>query len=349
VTPSALPVVALDLFGTNRSKVTGWERYATSLAHALRDQLTIEPEFELVELVSRPSSEHKLDHLARALWNFGVAAPSRSRSSHAAIYHAPTFPPGSVAASTRVVWTVHDDLILGGHADHARRAAPLWKRLARGALGRVDAFVTSTHVVAGELAALGVDPVRIHVLAPAATALPVVTSAPCVRDAQGRECALPAEFVLAVGTIEPRKQPHLASSIAQRAGVPLVFVGTANGVNPAELGPHTYFTGRASDAELAWCYDHAIALIAPSTYEGIDLPVLEALSRGLPVAASSIPVHVELATPGVTLFDLGADEVANGTDALLASLHQRVVPAANLVSTWEELASAQLDVYRSIL
>jgi glycosyltransferase involved in cell wall biosynthesis len=43
-----------------------------------------------------------------------------------------------------------------------------------------------------------------------------------------------------------------------------------------------------SDAKLKWAYEHAVALLYTSKCEGFGLPILEAMSRGCPVVASSV-------------------------------------------------------------
>lgn len=49
-----------------------------------------------------------------------------------------------------------------------------------------------------------------------------------------------------------------------------------------------------TEAEKAWLYRNATALLALSSAEGFDLPVLEAVSANCPVLLSDIPVHHEL-------------------------------------------------------
>lgn len=61
--------------------------------------------------------------------------------------------------------------------------------------------------------------------------------------------------------------------------------------------------GKVSDAELAWAYHHALAYVQPSIAEGFGLPVLEAMSYGLPVACSQTTSLPETAGGAARLFD----------------------------------------------
>jgi glycosyltransferase involved in cell wall biosynthesis len=65
----------------------------------------------------------------------------------------------------------------------------------------------------------------------------------------------------------------------------------------------------ADDRTLEWAYAEAACLVFPSIAEGFGLPIVEALSYGLPVLASDIPVHREVGGAAVEYFPLGDAEV----------------------------------------
>lgn len=60
------------------------------------------------------------------------------------------------------------------------------------------------------------------------------------------------------------------------------------------VGSHIKRLGRVSDPELDELYDRASLLIAPSFYEGFDMPTIEAMAAGADVVASDLPVHREI-------------------------------------------------------
>ncbi len=122
---------------------------------------------------------------------------------------------------------------------------------------------------------------------------------------------LPARFILAVGTIEPRK--NLATlfrayaelmregrGLGAEEELQLVVTGrqgwlvenTMRAVHELGLAGLVHFTGFVADEDLPALYSLAGAFAFPSVYEGFGLPPLEALACGAPVVcsdASSLP------------------------------------------------------------
>jgi len=107
---------------------------------------------------------------------------------------------------------------------------------------------------------------------------------------------LPQEFILTVGTLEPRKDyATLLRAITREVNLPLLVIAGAVGwhsrdvlrlVRRAESEGRARYVGRVSDADLASLYSSARAMLYPSVYEGFGLPVLEAMAFGCPVLCS---------------------------------------------------------------
>jgi glycosyltransferase involved in cell wall biosynthesis len=109
-------------------------------------------------------------------------------------------------------------------------------------------------------------------------------------------------FILAVGTLEPRKNyPTLIRAFAQArqaARLPhaLVIVGRKGwvyepifaAVDELSLHDHVLFPGFVPDEELPALYSAADMLVTPSFYEGFGLPALEAMACGTPVIVSDV-------------------------------------------------------------
>jgi glycosyltransferase involved in cell wall biosynthesis len=123
-------------------------------------------------------------------------------------------------------------------------------------------------------------------------------------------------YALYVGTIEPRKNVVTAIEAAARlraAGrdVRLVAVGGRGWVDEgvmarldaAEKEGTLVRTGYVSDADRDALFAGAACLVQPSEYEGFGLPLLEALTRGLPSVCSTAPVFDEVSAGAALLVD----------------------------------------------
>ena len=129
---------------------------------------------------------------------------------------------------------------------------------------------------------------------------------------------MPGRVILAVGTIEPRKNlTYLLDAYdilrAKDIDVSLVIVGRLGWKNLAvvkRLTTHPDFETRllhlanASDRDLAESIERADCLVCPSIAEGFGLPVVEGLMRGLTIFASDIPVFHESGDGFCRFFDL---------------------------------------------
>lgn len=120
---------------------------------------------------------------------------------------------------------------------------------------------------------------------------------------------LPEKFILALGTMQPRKNiPFLIKVFAQlHKDLPemyLVLVGKkAHNFDMQiadvlerhpEIKEYVIFTGYVSEAEKCVLYKMAQVFAFPSLYEGFGVPILEALEVGALVVASDIPPHREI-------------------------------------------------------
>ena len=163
--------------------------------------------------------------------------------------------------------------------------------------------------------------------------------------------AADGEYVLAVGTVEPRKNLKRLVEATRALGVELRIVGERGwGDVDVELGGNgVRWLGRLTDAELAREYRGARCVAYPSLYEGFGIPVLEAMACGTPVVTSSGGATEEIADGAAVLVDpRDPTSIADGIERaheLRDQLVQRGLDHARSF-TWERVADETVAVYR---
>ena len=136
------------------------------------------------------------------------------------------------------------------------------------------------------------------------------------REEQLNILGLPSEpYALYVGSLEPRKnlsgllEAWGASRDSRPIGTKLFVTGKVGNSsvfssgNLGDLPSDVHLTGYVPDKDLPGLYCGASLFIYPSTYEGFGLPVLEAMSCGTPVAASSTTSIPEVGGKAIRYFD----------------------------------------------
>ena len=181
---------------------------------------------------------------------------------------------------------------------------------------------------------------------------------------------LPARYLLAVGTLEPRKNlTTLVRAFARLRdrseidrAVGLVLAGARGWlddpifrtVQSLGLEDAVRFPGFIDDDDLPAVYQGAELVVFPSLYEGFGLPLLEAMACGAPVVASNTSALPEVAGGAAILVDpLDVDGMARavagvlGDEALRGRLREDGVARASEFS-WETAARRTLDAYASL-
>jgi glycosyltransferase involved in cell wall biosynthesis len=164
--------------------------------------------------------------------------------------------------------------------------------------------------------------------------------------------AADGEYVLAVGTLEPRKNLPRVVEAARRTDVELRVVGARGWGGVQVAGNGVRWLGEVSDAELARLYRGARCVAYASVYEGFGIPVLEAMACGAPVVTSRGTVMEEIADGAAVLVDpsdpaelaAGIERATAERDALVARGLERA-----RAFRWDAIAGATVEVYREAL
>ncbi|MDQ6649641.1 MAG: glycosyltransferase family 4 protein [Actinomycetota bacterium] len=257
------------------------------------------------------------------LWARGPVPPVEWLTGRLDVFHGTNFvlPPRRGAAG---VVTVHD-LAYDRFPDLVSAASRRYRELVPRALRTARIVLTPSQSVADEL----VDRYRVDRQRVVVTGLGVDRGwfeakppGPAWLAAHG----LPAEYLVFVGSREPRKNlPVLLAAFAAMrrsdASVPpLVLAGPAGWGDPLAPADGVASAGYLDEDDLRQVVAGARCLVYPSRYEGFGLPPLEALACGTAVVASDLP-SVREATGG----------------------HARLVPAGDVDALVEAMLTALGD------
>ena len=253
----------------------------------------------------------------------------------------------------RTVVTFHDLFVMTGEYSTPEFRARFTAQ-AREAASRADALIAVSAYTRGQMISLlGVDPARVSVV-----------------HHGTRELELPANVrrervILNVGAIQKRKNIiRLVEAFeAVDPSWRLVLAG-ASGFGAAEIlgriersraRDRISVLGYISPSDLASWYAKAMIFAFPSLDEGFGMPVLEAMSAGIPVVTSNRSALPEVAGDAALLVDpedtgalSGALRDLTRTPEFRQDLVRRGVARARLF-TWKKAVYETWEVYRRLL
>jgi glycosyltransferase involved in cell wall biosynthesis len=278
----------------------------------------------------------RLATVARDAWWYPVALPSEARRRGLDVLHCPTFR-APFSTSMPLVVTVLDLAVLR-HPGMFNQWSRHYSRLAvPRVVQAAAAVITISEFTKSEVVdVLGTPPEKVH-------AIPIAVEAPFGAEGPRAE----GNYVLAVGTLEPRKNLALVQQAARALAVPLRVVG-ARGWGGVDVDG---WVGRVSDDELAALYRGARCLVYPSLYEGFGLPVLEAMACGAPVVTSRGGATEEVAGGAAVLVDpLDPAAIVAGIEDALSrpdELRAKGLERAKAFS-WDRVAQETGAVYEQV-
>jgi glycosyltransferase involved in cell wall biosynthesis len=260
--------------------------------------------------------------------------------------------------------TIHD-CIHFRHPETTSALLSLGMRVLLRANARVaDRIIAVSSATRDDLVSiLRADPARIDVISsgPGADIVPANRSADAVRRALG---VPDGPLVLSVSARRPHKNlerliramAHVPDAILVLPGYPTAWDSRLRAA-AVDVGVdrRVVLCGWVDDASLEALYGDARCLVFPTLAEGFGLPLLEAMRRGVPVAASDLPVLREIGGTAARYFD-PASEQAIG-DAIVELLPdsgaREAMIAAGIVRasgfTWTRSAELVAETYRRAL
>ena len=371
--------VALDGFPLSSPK-TGIGHYTLQLARALAE-ISPDDVFELIspfpfsdsviqEFQQAPLANLILNHpqataFRRRWWALGLPLFLRQNSCdifHGTNYEVPLW------NRKRNVLTIHDLSLLLHPEYHeprlvrrARRRLPLMIRSA----AKIIAVSESMKKEICEHLPIKAERIVVTPEAPRENFRPVpLAETLATRHRLGIE----PDFMLAVGTIEPRKNlltlvRALDQIVRTTTLRPQLVIAGGEGWLMDELysflagsvsAERVRFIGYTTDDELRALYSSCRISVYPSLYEGFGLPPLEAMACGAPVITSRIPALEETVGKPAVLFDPhDVGDLARNIAELWNDEGKRAeLSAAGLRRaaefSWEKTARLTLDVYREV-
>ena len=362
----------------------GIGRYTRDLIHALVIEA---PDFDYKLFSARPPSvlpvadplpvatgvAHRAAPLGeRWLYRLSYRArlplPVQSFTGALDLFHSPDFVLPPVSGRIPTILTVHDLSFIHYPETFPVKLVEYLNRVVPWSVERADHILADSESTRGDLQSFwGVAPERISVLYSGVNErFRPVTDATAL-DAVCDRYGLPRPFVLAVGTVQPRKNyemlvrafrpvtGHHPHSLVIVGGKGWLDEGLPKEIERQGLGERVKLAGFVDDADLPALYSAADLLAFPSLYEGFGLPLLEAMACGTPVLSSDASSLPEVAGSSAVL--LSPHDESAWSAALIGLLGDEVARQRLLAAGFERSAqfswasSARLlaSIYRNIL
>lgn len=295
--------------------------------------------------------------------------PSCLRAFDADLYHETNYVP--LPYKGKAIVTICD-MSYRLHPHHHPWHRPLYLRLFQNRMTRADRIITISHNSKQEIMdILKIPEERISVtyLGAAERFRPVEVQEEKQKVLRARY-GLPEQYILYVGTIEPRKnlerlvkafyQFHNENPVSNiklvlAGGLGWKYEGIFEQIKRLHLADRIICTGYVDEQDLPNLYNLALLFVYPSIYEGFGLPPLEAMSCGVPVISSntsSIPEVVGDA--GILVDPYSVNDLAKAMTMVVESSTLRETMASQGLQqasrfSWHQCALDTLKAYENCI
>jgi glycosyltransferase involved in cell wall biosynthesis len=353
----------------------GWNRYTLNLASGLVDlgievYLYSDRAYDAAQLAQLPTSSMTIKQsppMNYLRWE-QQWVPQQCATDRIDVFHSPIHFGLPQWTRTRCVLTIHDAIEETYYAVHRKTSISqrITRMLCWMARHRADHIVTVSEHSRRELIRLfKLSEDRVSVTYEAADHRFHQTISSEARERVRLKYQLPEQFVLYVGSFEPRKNlPFLlrACAIAQLRDLHVVLGGGSviegsvlmQMASALDISDRVSVIGRVDDDDLPALYAEARAFVYPSEHEGFGLQVCEALAVGCPVFAADASCLPEIVADGGELFPLSTP---NRLAEMLKKLHYdldyrqslcRRTRTRSQFFSWRYTAEKTLAVYENL-
>lgn len=277
------------------------------------------------------------------------------RSAGVDIVHSTGSPVISHAAGDKHVITVHDLAILDTPERFTSWSKFYFEKIFLPSLKNCRAIITNSRFTDSRLRALFPELAEKSIVTPLASK---DFSEVIAEPIEGVE----EEFYLFVGSSDPAKNYKLLLESYAEAGsrglkLPkTAVVGTFNfGVGDERAANSNIVElGGVSDGQLKWLYEHCLAFLFPSYYEGFGLPILEAMSCGSPVICGRVCSLPEVAGDAACYSKLAGESFYESMRRLYEDIEYRELLANKGKDRvkgfdWHQTAGLTYEVYQSVI
>lgn len=284
------------------------------------------------------------------------------------LYHEPNFLPFEFKGAT--VITVHDLSYIRHPQAHPKERIRIMSELLPSAIENSQCIIADSHFTKLEICSeFSVPSSKIHVthLGKSPSFYPRIKS-DIPKVLQKYKLNL-GQYVIAVGTLEPRKNliqaihtyQALPDKLAKRFPLTIVGMrgwkeeGLISDLNILIRQGKAKMLGYVSDHDLPYLYSGARSLIFPSLYEGFGLPILEAMACGTPVVASdssSIPevigdAGILVEVGDVDIMKMSIEKICEDDEAFSRLSSLGITQAKKF--SWEKCAEETYSAYQYAL
>ncbi len=304
------------------------------------------------------------------IWN-AWTLPRYLRKNPVDIYHTQYITPFFVSRRVKIVATVHD--ISFNFFPQFIKLSDLFflKFLIPVSLKRADKIIAVSDFTRNEIVKFyKISPEKVEVAHNAAgDNFAKSNFSDEQKELVRKKYSLPQKFIFYIGTMQPRKNlPFLIEAFVniknRIPGIKLVIAGSKlhnfdiridYAVQKYSLKNDVIFPGYIDEEDKPILFNLANVFVFPSLYEGFGIPILEAMSQGIPVLAANIPSLREIGENAILYFnplDLASLEKALYNVFIDENLRNKTVKLGLQrvkFFSWEKTAQKTLKIYNSLV